>query len=97
MRNLNPAMQTKISGEDMPPTPKDEWVDLNGMSFHYRDWGGSGQPIVLLHGLASNCHIWDVVAPILSENNAVIAWTNEATAKAQNPIAATTSPRSATT
>ena len=57
----------------MPPTPKDEWVNLNGMSFHYREWGGSGQPIVLLHGLASNCHIWDMVAPFLAENNAVIA------------------------
>ena len=48
----------------MTRVPKDEWVDLNGLSFHYRDWGGSGQPIVLLHGLASTCHIWDMVAPI---------------------------------
>ncbi|MDA0263821.1 MAG: alpha/beta hydrolase [Chloroflexi bacterium] len=43
------------------------------MSFHYRDWGGSGQPIVLLHGLASTCHIWDMVAPILAQGQAVIA------------------------
>ena len=57
----------------MTRVPKDEWVDLNGLSFHYRDWGGSGQPIVLLHGLASTCHIWDMVAPILAEDNAVIA------------------------
>ena len=57
----------------MTPAPKDEWVNLNGLSFHYRDWGGSGQPIVLLHGLASTCHIWDMVAPILAEDNAVIA------------------------
>jgi len=57
----------------MTPAPKDEWVNLNGLSFHYRDWGGSGQPIVLLHGLASNCHIWDMVAPILAKDNAVVA------------------------
>ena len=57
----------------MTRVPKDEWVDLNGLSFHYRDWGGSGQPIVLLHGLASTCHIWDMVAPILAEDNAVVA------------------------
>ncbi len=57
----------------MTPAPKDEWVNLNGLSFHYRDWGGSGQPIVLLHGLASTCHIWDMVAPILAEDNAVVA------------------------
>lgn len=57
----------------MTRVPKDEWVDLNGLSFHYRDWGGSGQPIVLLHGLASTSHIWDMVAPILAEDNAVVA------------------------
>ena len=57
----------------MTRLPRDEWIKLNGRSFHYRDWGGSGQPIVLLHGLASTCHIWDMVAPILAENHAVVA------------------------
>ena len=57
----------------MPQAPRDEWVTVDGLSFHYRDWGGSGQPLLLLHGLASTCHIWDMVAPILAENHAVIA------------------------
>ena len=57
----------------MPQAPRDEWVTVDGLSFHYRDWGGYGQPLLLLHGLASTCHIWDMVAPILAENHAVIA------------------------
>ena len=57
----------------MPQAPRDEWVTVDDLSFHYRDWGGSGQPIVLLHGLASTCHIWDLVAPILALDHAVIA------------------------
>ncbi len=57
----------------MAPTARDEWVTINGLSFHYRDWGGAGQPIVLLHGLASTCHIWDLVAPILAEECSVVA------------------------
>jgi len=57
----------------MTETPRDEWITLNGLSFHYRDWGGSGQPIVLLHGLASTCHIWNLVAPILAEDFSVVA------------------------
>jgi pimeloyl-ACP methyl ester carboxylesterase len=40
---------------------------------HYREWGGSGRPIVLVHGLASTSHIWDLVAPILSRRFAVVA------------------------
>ena len=57
----------------MPQAPRDEWVTVDGLNFHYRDWVGSGQPIVLLHGLASTCHIWDMVAPILAQDHAVIA------------------------
>ena len=30
-------------------------------------------PIVLVHGLASTCHIWDLVAPVLSGSFAVVA------------------------
>ena len=51
----------------------DQWVTLNGLRFHYRDWGGGGQPIVLLHGLASTSHIWDMVAPVLAEDSRVVA------------------------
>ena len=57
----------------MPKAPSEEWVTVDGLSFHYRDWGGSGRPLVLLHGLASTCHIWDMVAPMLAEDHAVIA------------------------
>ncbi len=57
----------------MPQAPRDEWVIVDGLNFYYRDWGGSGEPIVLLHGLASTSHIWDMVAPILAQNHAVIA------------------------
>ena len=53
--------------------PKDGLVDMGGLRLHYRDWGGSGQPILLLHGLASTCHIWDLAAPLLSESFAVVA------------------------
>ena len=56
-----------------PGGPRDEFVNVNGLRLHYRDWGGSGQAIVLLHGLASTCHIWDLVAPLLSESFAVVA------------------------
>ena len=41
--------------------------------FHRIDWGGGGEWLVLLHGLASQAHIWDLVAPLLSESFRVIA------------------------
>ena len=57
----------------MAPGTKDKYASANGLRLHYRDWGGSGQPLVLLHGLASTCRIWDLVAPILAEDFSVVA------------------------
>ena len=58
---------------DQLTTPLDEIVTIDGLDFHCQDWGGVGRPIVLLHGLASTCHIWHLTAPILARNFSVIA------------------------
>ncbi len=40
---------------------------------HYLDWGGTGRPLILLHGLASSARIWDFAAPLLAERFHVFA------------------------
>ena len=57
----------------MSGSPEDKRIDVGELSLHYRDWSGSGQAIVLLHGLASTCRIWDLVAPILGNDFRVVA------------------------
>lgn len=52
----------------------DKTLTLAELRFHYRDWGGRGWPILLLHGLASTSHIWDLVAPLLIEDARVVAF-----------------------
>ena len=47
---------------------RDSYLLLNGLRFHYLNWGGEGPPVVLLHGLASNARIWDFVAPRLVQS-----------------------------
>ena len=37
-------------------------IELSAGTIEYEDTGGSGPIVVLLHGLASNCRIWDGVA-----------------------------------
>ena len=51
----------------------DKNVAVNELRFHYRDWGGFGWPVLLLHGLASTAHSWDLVAPLLLDDARVIA------------------------
>ncbi len=53
--------------------PRGRSVTLRGLRFHYRDWGGRGQPLLLLHGLASNSRIWDLAAPHLTSRFRVLA------------------------
>ena len=57
--------------------PREEYTRYGGLRMHVRNWGGPVQdtvrPVVLLHGLASTCRIWDFVAPILAESFSVVA------------------------
>ena len=51
----------------------DKTLAADDLRFHYRDWGGSGKAVLLLHGLSSTSHIWDLVAPLLVDDFRVIA------------------------
>jgi esterase len=53
--------------------PDDHQVIVGAMRFHYLDWGGSGPPILFLHGGGLNAHTWDCVAVMLREGYRCIA------------------------
>jgi pimeloyl-ACP methyl ester carboxylesterase len=40
-------------------------VANDGVRLHVREWPGGGDDVLLIHGLASSSHIWDLVAPRL--------------------------------
>jgi pimeloyl-ACP methyl ester carboxylesterase len=69
----------------IPKQPMERYAAANGLDIHYRDWGGAGQNIVMLHGLASNCRIWDLVAPMLSEKARVVALDQRGHGKTSKP------------
>jgi len=52
----------------MPPT--ETFITSGDLRLHLRDWGGPESPpaILLVHGLASNARIWDLLAPLLVPN-----------------------------
>jgi pimeloyl-ACP methyl ester carboxylesterase len=51
--------------------PPSRYVDVDGMSVHYRD-EGSGPPLVLLHGTGSSLFTWDAWAAALSPSRRVV-------------------------
>ena len=56
-------------------SPTDTFVIANGLRLHLRDWGGpdATPSILLVHGLASNARIWDLLAPLLAQDFRVAA------------------------
>lgn len=66
----------------------DYFLELRGLQFHYREWARTasnadkraldavrqkGAPLIFLHGLASQAHMFDQVAPLLADSFRVIA------------------------
>lgn len=49
-------------------------VEADGVRLAAREWPGDGRGVLLLHGLASSSHIWDLVAPRLAPTYRVVAY-----------------------
>lgn len=53
---------------------QDKYISLNGLRFHYREWGmESARPLVLLHGWLDHARVWDTVAAALADDFRVLA------------------------
>jgi pimeloyl-ACP methyl ester carboxylesterase len=53
---------------------KDEYLNVNGLRFHYINWGmGGNKTILLLHGFMVHAHVWDDFAQIFRTRYHVIA------------------------
>ena len=54
--------------------PSDHVVELNGIRFHYLDWGNDHLPhVVLLHGGSLTAHTWDMAALLIRDRYHLIA------------------------
>jgi pimeloyl-ACP methyl ester carboxylesterase len=53
--------------------PTQRTVESDGLRLRCLDWGGSGSPIVFLHGGGLNAHTWDVVCDVLHDRYRCIA------------------------
>lgn len=51
--------------------PAVAFVEVDGLKLNYQEWGppGASAGVVLVHGLGSSCHIWDLVAPVLGQHS----------------------------
>lgn len=50
-----------------------EYADLPSGTVHWKDYGGSGPPVVMVHGLGGSIENWDLVGPDLARFGHVVA------------------------
>lgn len=53
--------------------PENRQLIVGSVRLHYLDWGGSGPPILFLHGGGLTAHTWDCVAVMLRERYRCVA------------------------
>lgn len=52
----------------------DRFVSLNGLRFHYREWGDpAAPPLVVLHGITGHARTWDTFAEAMASRYRVLA------------------------
>jgi esterase len=58
-----------------PGKARDEFIEANGLRFHYREWGDTRtkHALILLHGYAETSEVWNEVAADLAREFRVIA------------------------
>lgn len=79
---------TSSSGQQPAPdtTPHTEhYLDANGARLHYLDYGGAGEPLVLLTGYGPSAHVFDRFATRFTNRFRVVALTRRGTPPSSRP------------
>ena len=71
---LTAAVQSAKLNPSEIVVPEDCWVTLNGIRFHYLDWGNAHLPhLVLLHGGSLTAHTFDLAVLLLRDKYHCVA------------------------
>jgi pimeloyl-ACP methyl ester carboxylesterase len=78
------VMFAQNSADEKDASPHMEnFVQANGVRLHYLDWGGDGEPLVLLTGYGATAHVFDSLAPRLTKTFRVVAVTRRGRAPSE--------------
>jgi pimeloyl-ACP methyl ester carboxylesterase len=65
------------------PIYKEAFIEGNGVKLQYLDWGGSGQPLVLIPGLYDSPYLFEDIASSLKDNFRIIAYSRRGHGKSK--------------
>ena len=64
-------------------TYTEAYINGEAIKLHYLDWGGSGQPLILIHGLGDSPYIFEDLADDLKNHFRVIAYSRRGHCKSE--------------
>jgi pimeloyl-ACP methyl ester carboxylesterase len=73
------------SWNDRSPHQSKSIAVEGGVQLEVLDWGGSGRPLALLHGLGATAHSFDELAPLLSKHYRVVGITRRGIGYSSRP------------
>jgi pimeloyl-ACP methyl ester carboxylesterase len=77
---MKPEQQHKMKST---PIYNEGFVHGNGIKLHYLDWGGTGQPLVLIHGFGDSPYLFEELASSLQSNFRIIAYSKRGHGKSE--------------
>jgi non-heme chloroperoxidase len=66
-----------------PATHRSVFVTANGVRLNVLDWGGQGPALILVHGGVGNGHLFDDLAPTLTDRFRVVAYSRRANGQSE--------------
>jgi pimeloyl-ACP methyl ester carboxylesterase len=67
-------MNPRAAAWSDPSPHTSHFATVNGVRLQYLDWGGAGEPLVLIPGLGDSPHCYDDLAPALRDQCRVLAY-----------------------
>jgi pimeloyl-ACP methyl ester carboxylesterase len=64
---------------------RSEFITVNGVRLHYLDWGGKGDMLLFLHGMADTAHRYDDFAPRFTNGFRVLGLTRRGHGESEVP------------
>ena len=80
-----PSTQRSASSGSDPFPHQSAYARVNGIRLNYLDWRGSGPPIVMIHGIADNPHVFDDLAARLHDRFRIVAYARRGHGQSDSP------------
>ena len=61
--------------ENPAASPRSAFIDVAGVHLHYLDWGGAGEPVILVPGGCETPYVFGDLAPLLAAHSRVLGLT----------------------